>query len=827
MRALHPVWLLVWFALCCVNQTAWAQTSDPAKPSPQISVGMPSEFADLAQRQQVVVDLFFGDRRIGQFEVEATPSSVRFLQPAAVVAAIPDVANAPALSAALSHDLDPNSRYLCIADAPCETPRPDVAAIVFDLQRYRADLYINPQMLAVRDDGEDRFLRPYTSAPGLVDTIGLALSGGDGRSASYSLRNRAILGIGNARVVGESFYASGRGLDLDTLAGQLDRPDLRFTTGLYYATGAELIGRRRIAGVGIGSQFDTRSDRARLFGDQLILFLSQRSRVDLMIDGRLVSSAVFEAGNQSLDTSNLPDGSYPIEIRIQEASGATRSERRFFTKSTALAPTGHLAFHADLGFIAADSRASAVALTSVPLFSAGAAKRIGSRFAWNANLMATDRKQLLEIGATMFSPVIQTRASLLASATGAYGFLVQAGSTSDARLSYNFDLRHMHSDNRGPLISLDDYIADPSSSSDLTALRIQASGATYTQIAGALSFRLGAAQLGGSGYFRHDAGRITGYAVGPSLRWPLLERRQFRLDLDGSYAWTNQGRTFAVGLNLRLFNIHNAFGARTAIQSADSYGRRGAEAVSEIYGSIQRDTASGQHFSGAASLQRNSTDTIAQATADLRGPFGYAAGSVLRRFGALGSTQYGLTAQSTIALNGQEVRLGAQDQNDSVVTVRLRGTAIDTPFEVLIDGSPRGIVTTRQRATFSVPPYRRYSVRLRPVGGDLVAFDTKARTVDVYPGTVAALDWKADSVLAMFGRIRRMDGSAIANADIVSGDAIAATDDNGYFQIQAAGNALLEVHQAGGRTCRIRLDARRSGDAYTSLGDLICQEERQ
>lgn len=825
MRSLRPVLhILICLALGLVNQTAWGKPNDLPKEPAEISVGMPSEFAALAQRQQLVIDLFLSDRRIGQFEVETTPSSVRFTHPDAVVAAIPDAGDVAALTAALSRDLDPNGRFLCGTAGACDTPRPDVAAIVFDQQRYRADLYINPALLAVRGKSDDSFLKPYTSAPGLVDTIGVALSGGSGRDPSYNLRNRAIFGVGDARLVSETSYSSGRGLNVDTLAGQLDRPDLRMTGGLYYATGAELIGRRRIVGIGIGSQFDTRYDRARLFGDQLVVVLTQRSRVDVMIDGRLVSSALFEAGNQSLDTGSLPDGSYPLELRIQEASGATRVERRFFTKSSAIAPAGHIAFHADAGLLAADMRATVISVTRVPLLSAGATGRAGSHFAWSANVMSTDRQRLAELSATIFTPLVQARGAILAAASGAYGFLLQTGSTSEDRLSFNFDFRHMHGDNARPLIPLDDYVSDVSTAADLGAERIQATGSTYTQIAGAFSYRIGAAQMGGSGFYRRDAGRSSSYAIGPSVRWPLIQRDRMRLDFDGAYARTNQGRVFAFGLNLRLFNGRTSFGARAAVQSADASRRRSVEPLTELYGSFQRDAGAGQQMSAAATLQRNSSDTIVQGAADIRGPLGYASANFLQRFGPMAGTQYGLNAQTTIAANGQTVRIGAQDQNDAVVAVHLGGSARSTPFEVLVDGSPRGTITRGRSATFSVPPYRRYAIRLRPVGGDLVEFDTRARSVDVFPGTVAALSWKADRVLAMFGRMRRTDGSAIANADIISGNAIAATDAYGYFQIQTAGDAVLKVHEAGGADCTVRLNAQAAEGGYTSLGDLVCRE---
>ncbi|MBL7396154.1 hypothetical protein, partial [Escherichia coli] len=76
----------------------------------------------------------------------------------------------------------------------------------------------------------------------------------------------------------------------------------------------------------------------------------------------------------------------------------------------------------------------------------------------------------------------------------------------------------------------------------------------------------------------------------------------------------------------------------------------------------------------------------------------------------------------------------------------------------LVDDAPRGEIATGEHLNLAVTPYRRYKVRIRPVSSDLVSFDAQTRSVDVYPGTVAVLDWKADRVLAMFGRLVGPDG---------------------------------------------------------------------
>jgi hypothetical protein len=246
--------------------------------------------------------------------------------------------------------------------------------------------------------------------------------------------------------------------------------------------------------------------------------------------------------------------------------------------------------------------------------------------------------------------------------------------------------------------------------------------------------------------------------------------------------------------------------------------------VVDVGGSIQRDHVLGGQFSASGDVQSNAATTLVRASADSRGPLGYGSASVIQRIdGSASSTQFSLAAQTSIAANRDAIRFGARDQNDSVISVRLSGKAANTRFEVLVDETPEGIVTPGKHVTIAVPPYRRYTVRLRPIGTKLVSFDAKPRTIDVYPGSVATLDWKVEEVVAMFGRIVRPDGTVIATADVTTVGAIAATDERGYFQIQAASNAVLTVRQADGSLCKAALAAVPSDEAYTAVGDVMCR----
>src|SRR6185437_1135057 len=113
--------------------------------------------------------------------------------------------------------------------------------------------------------------------------------------------NRTILSLGSARIQTDASYASKLGVVVDDLAAEVDRRDLRYSAGLVWAPGLDLTGQRRIVGLGLGTQFDTRTDRDVLEGTPLVLFLATSAQVDLIVDGPLVTSRTYGAGNNVLD----------------------------------------------------------------------------------------------------------------------------------------------------------------------------------------------------------------------------------------------------------------------------------------------------------------------------------------------------------------------------------------------------------------------------------------------------------------------------------------------------------------------------------------------
>ena len=313
--------------------------------------------------------------------------------------------------------------------AECGRLAPQTAGVIFDQDHFRVDLFVNPQLLAIKQAVGVQYVQRPEPGLSIVDAIGAVVSGSSGGQNFYNIQNNLIVGDGERRLRAEFSNASGFGVQADRLVMEIDKPERRYLAGAFWAPGTDLIGRRKMLGLGIETQVDTRLDKDALWGNPLVVFLAQRARVDIVRDGRVLTSRIYEAGNQSLDTRSLPNGAYEVTLQIVEAGGALREEKRFFTKNQTIAAPGQKVFFAYAGVLVDDTARSFIAPTAIPFFQVGMARRLSPHLALDATVAATNRTVMGELGTYVISPLAQIRpAAAVASAQGQYGGLLQVSS---------------------------------------------------------------------------------------------------------------------------------------------------------------------------------------------------------------------------------------------------------------------------------------------------------------------------------------------------------------------------------------------------------------
>ena len=792
-----------------------ARAALAADASPHVTAAMPADFAAVATTQRAVVDVFVAGRRVGQFAADVGLKEVRLLAPAALAAAIPDVRDPARLTAALGRPLPIAVPPACDGPSACVPVAGSDIVASYAADSFRLTLTLDPGLLAIRGTAPD-YLEDGWGVPSAIDSIGVVVAGGGGPGTAFAVRNRFVARGGPMHLVADASLSSWDGAQLDTLAADIDRRDLRLRGGLFYAPGADLVGRRRILGVGVATQFDTRADRVALTGTPLVVFLARRARVDVYVQGRLVSSQVYDGGNQSLDTSGLPDGSYPVELHIQDIGGATRVEQRFFSKSAALAPVGRVMFDVQFGLLA---RHRGEPGGGIAIATGSARGRMSPHLAWDVAAMTTRANSVVEAGLSLLSPLAQVRVAALGATRGDRGVAAQASASGGGPLGFNLDLRHVRSATGTVLIAADTTARE--AATPLMRPRATDAQAGYTQLLGNLSYALPKAQLGMSAFLFRSSSRGTAYSIGPTARWSVLQRDRLHLSVNGTFARTHRGSGFALGLQFQLAGPRAAISGVAGIQREVAADGDRLSPVLETAATLHRDGADGSTLDAGALVQRNAHATIVQLTGERRGAHGMAGLSLTARPGTAQGIQYGITAQTSFGLAGGGPHLAAGGQNDSMIAVAVDGEP-SALFELLVNDAVRGTVRGGQRVALAVQPYRRYRIRLRAIAPGPIVFDTRARTVDVFPGSVAALTWTARAVRAMFGRLVDARGMPIGDADVTTTDAIAASDPNGYFQIEASADALLTARTAAGATCSARLRGDRATTPFTRLGDVTC-----
>jgi hypothetical protein len=790
-----------------------------------VSLGAPAGFDELSRPHKMLVDVYFGGRKVGEAMVISAPGTLRFLDSAKVLGLIPEVEASSGLAAALAGDLPSHADLVCSPGnaGHCGELSPATAGVIFDEGRLRVDLYVAPGLVRIARPVTDPYLRPSNGPLSLTSSVGLAISGTSSGSPSYNVQNRTIVSLGGARLRSDSSYASKLGLIVDDLVAEVDRHDLRYSAGLFWAPGIDLTGQRRIAGVGVGTQFDTRADRDLLEGTPLVVFLQQPSRVELIVDGRLIASDAYAAGNIVLDTSTLPDGSYPVLLRIRQDNGTVHDEQRFFIKNAHVAPVGEPLVFAYAGMLANTRRNRPISLSDTFYYQLGAARRLSRSVAVDLSAAGAGRKKMLEAGAWVMTRFGRARVAGLVATSGDKGALLQLGSNGRGPFNFNLDLRRVWSSDGRPLIPLPAHVDNFGSTAPTGA---QLGNGSYTQISGSIGYTLGRAYFSLVGSLRHDEGFPTDYTVGPGLNLPILSRGGVELVFQADAQRTRTTTALFSGLRVQ-FTSNRLSVLGTAGRAARRTQAGGDSDADRMVGSISagyfHESADRTQVSANAGLNRSLDSSDVHAGGTIYSRLGSARGDILHPLQGRGGLQYGLTLQSGTAINRHEIALGGRDMGESALIVSVGGESGRSAFDVLVDEQPRARLLAGASTPIFLQPYRSYKVRIRSVGATSLDYDSGARSVTLYPGNVANLEWSTRPLVTVFGQAIGADGLPVAGAMVQSQRGIGETDEHGYFQIDVAGADTLSFTRGTLPPCHAMVAAESRDTDLVSLGKVVCR----
>lgn len=814
--------LLLSASLC-----AWA-VPEPvgAQGGPQITTAEPEGFSELSSDRTLLVDIYYGGVRRGEAMVTITPDTVSFADPGAVLGLLPALVDGNNLERVLaSQPLAANAALVCTPAADkshCGRLAPETIGVILDRDRFRVDIFLNPRFISAETPLEDVYIPDPGSGLTMINALGGVVSGTTAeRGQFYSLQDQLILARGSRRLRADLSLASGQGFGAERLAVEFDERERRYSGGALWAPGNALVGRQKLLGFGVETQIDTRRDREELLASPIIVFLDRRARVDVMRDGRVLSSALYEAGNQHIDTARFPEGSYEITLRIEEAGQPAREEKRFYTKSRRIPSPGRTDYFAYAGLLVADYDPGSLAPSSRPFVQAGAAHRIAEAWAIDGSMQSTDEVASAELGISYLSRFAQIRASAVAQTTGAVGTVVQISSAGTGPFNFNIDLRRFNVTVPGE--ALMPWRERPGAAARATNSGEAGIDISYSQVGGIVSYSVANFRVLGTFHYRDDAGEAVRYSIGPVVEWDVFRRGSLKVTLRGDLTATEQGSAGFAGVAVRFAGRRSSLTALAGGRSAPKdRGHPGSGAVGALAGNWGMDTLGGDLSLGAGYDHQPEQKSI-MLTSEFQHPLGSLSGDLVDTDRSSG-TQYSIGFQTAIAAGAQGVHVAGRTSSDSVIAARVVGANANDRFEVLVDEQVAATIEGPETSLVKLPSYRAYDVRIRSVGDRLLSYDGSPREIGLFPGMVAGLEWAVAPLIIKIGRLVDPAGSPISGASLSAKGAWAQTDDNGYFQIEVPEHVDLDVTLRDGRRYALKLPQGELTFEIARVGAVTCCE---
>lgn len=738
--------------------------------------GAPQGFEQLTAPRPTRITLSYGGDVLGAFAAHFTPTEVMFDDPATIIAALPSAKHKDRLRDTLSHPMLHNAHALCTEKRRkgCGMLTPKTAAIIFDENRLSAELFLNKRYLAVGNK-ESRYLPlPKERALSSVYAFTGAIAGADD-DMNFNGTLDSTYAYGEAKFVSQSSM-SNEGLRFDTAAASIEREGWNATGGLFRSRPMQLIGDRDIAGVSFSSSTRTLLDRHKTEGNDIILYLPRRAYVSLYREGRLYSARAYEAGNQKIDTSELPEGAYTVTLRIQEADGGTREEQRFFAKSEEMPADGEPLYYAQAGFLREPASADSTmpAITGDPLLRAGIIARASDDIGVSAGMLGLADRAALEAGAFWLGPGMQLRATAMGSTKGDAGLQASYIYT-DQRLSAAIDARQVWMSSEA-MAGYDELIGD------------------ITQATAIVAYALTPEVTVGARASYSKQMNFDTMSAGPYAEWRVWQEGESMLGISASAA-RNDGRNEG---NL-LLSFSHRFGA------ARDYGISGAAGGG--YGGDSRGPngnmrvfhdryTPGESLRLGAGTSVDARNRIISADGDWRGAMGQLQGSVQRSMGDSNVTAYAANIAMNAAMSEEGIHVGGNDNERSAVLIALSGDA-DAEMRILVNDTERATVKVGEKQAIYLSPFHSYRIRIKPMGDSLLDYDNAETKVTLYPGNVQTLHYNVERFYVISARIVDEAGAPLTDALLIESKQSVSTDAKGRLQAEIANSRRLSFTRDG------------------------------
>ncbi|MDA8752645.1 TcfC E-set like domain-containing protein [Halieaceae bacterium] len=773
---------------------------------------VPPGFESLESPQETLVDVFYAGYFLVSVPARFSPGQITFLQVDPIIDLLNDLLAPEELRGLLGLPLSSNESLICRSkfSSDCGRLKTSTVGVIFDQSQLKVNLFLGPELLKVRTQDQIDFLRDSDGGLSILDDIALFASGSTTSSSSFNVRNSTIVGYRESRVRLLSNVTNAQGLTFDTFAFEREKNGLDYRAGIFRANagGFVFMQNETFLGATFGSSLTTRADLEFSLGSKLTLFLDSRSLVQIFRDGRLLSSGYYDAGNQEVDASILPSGSYEVEMVITDIQGLTRTEKQFYSKSARLPPEDQSLFFAQVGkYAQPSSEQIAPELLGGSFFRAGLESRLSSTVAGRLGFSTDNESTMLEAG--LFHQGLN--------------YELQVTAAHDEYSVSAVELRGRYRYANGNITIYGRQIAG----GDVSEGQLSQIGTELTQLNVSAGLNT---QYGNFGLFVNYNETAQPQSFDQQESYGITWRSRSFLGLDSVSPQLEISSNGGQGLVLLNLTYRNRRGSVS--NSANAQYKREAlsngTSLSELNGNASTSWSSDplQPNTYRANLRADHQDTTSIES-------GFEA-STNRGNGSLfashnidsGAWNYSGSLRTSFAATTASVGMGGREAASAGFLVSVEGefdTNSDVEINVLVNGSRKATIGLNSQVFIAAAPYETYEIEFETVGASLARVEYKSRPLTLYLGNVVTVTANLEEIVVGLGRILKESGEPLSNALLKGVSGLAITDDNGYFQAEMSTTLKEFIVVKSSDKCLVALPELDAGESVAMFGSLTCR----
>jgi hypothetical protein len=789
------------------------------------TTGVPAGFERFLEPQLTAVDLYFGGKLVVTTLAEYTPERITLLDPDKVAASIPQLAEPQQLIAFLSQPLPSNADRVCTRPGQplCGRLSPDIAGVIFNENRFRADLFINPDLLRDARPDDDLYLPPPDrEAVTVVQNLSALATGNNNADDQFSLYGMTRAGYHGHYGFADWISTDEQGISFDQAGYTHLLRDHEVTAGLFEPDTSALRSLRRdlIAGGRVAVSLNRRQDTDSIISTPIDIFLPVRGRVDIFRDGRLLSSGFYEAGNQLIDSNRLPNGSYLIDIVITDDSGNSRTEQQLFVKSSLLPPPGRPKWFIEAGQVrlrTADEVMPDDADTSI--LRSGYRWRQNDILSWGLASAVTDDQALAELSGNFFTDWSELGGEVFTSSEGGSGWGMR-GSARWWKTIFSVTTQRNNADDQDFL----DEAPYPLLPTDRWLHSLQASRPVFNN--GLLSIN--------HSYSGSEPGESSHRTAMRYVHTQNLGNGK-ALTYTGELARIDGDNRFQLSVQWRATSYHWNHSAQADWTSSDLDETEGVAATAGTRWYDREVLADDLQVGANARFDKDSRSL--NLDADHRSQYGRGRAAVtVANSDDQDTRQYLVGYDTSIVLDErQRLSMGGQQPADSAVVLNLEG-AEDVMFDVAVDGQRQFTARGGGRVPVTLPAYDQYVLSINDRGTTMASFDGEPRSTTLYVGDVDTLDYEVQHINVLVSRLFAVNRvcSDVTNecyeiplpmaSTLVRGvKGVVFTDSEGYFQAEVASTQQTLEAEFDGLPCTIDLSQLTAQNGILRASRLYCE----